>query len=284
MHHPLVLLSKLFLVSLATIVELPSGFALETSNYSDMQISSFISEQNNETNQYQYNIEGQNIGEEYMLLSQTRMTIDSVEYAPIDNNSPFFCREVIKPNDVFNLNYEMNGSHEQSQIEMSSVAYGPIDNSMEFIRNIPQDSYPATQFSSDLYTYNFRFEFDEVGIHVEDKKTIYFLIVTFDFDETEFCVICNSSVGNETILIVYLDTTFEIDASKINVKNVEVIPYFIDNSSGLLGTIGAIIKAFVLFFNIFAYTFIPFTLVSLIIIVVVVLCCVFIRKKKKTNL
>ncbi|MFA7126831.1 MAG: hypothetical protein WC182_04645 [Bacilli bacterium] len=284
MHNSLILLSKLFLVSLATTIELPSGFALKSSNYSDIQISSFSSEQNNETNQYQYNIEGQNIGEEYMLLSQTRMTINSVEYAPIDNNSPFFCREVIKPNDVFDLNYEMSDNYEQNQIEMSSVAYGPIDNSMEFIQNIPQDSYPAIQFSDDLYTYNFQFEFDEIGIHVEDKKTIYFLIVTFDFNETEFCVICSTSVGSETILNVYLDTTFEIDASEINVKNVEVIPYFIDKSSGLLGTIGIVIKAFVLLLNSsLLYMIIPFGFISLVTIAIV-LCCIFIRKKKKTDL
>ncbi|MFA6843544.1 MAG: hypothetical protein WCR33_04000 [Bacilli bacterium] len=269
---------------MATTIELPSGFALKSSNYSDIQISSFSSEQNNETNQYQYNIEGQNIGEEYMLLSQTRMTINSVEYAPIDNNSPFFCREVIKPNDVFDLNYEMSDNYEQNQIEMSSVAYGPIDNSMEFIQNIPQDSYPAIQFSDDLYTYNFQFEFDEIGIHVEDKKTIYFLIVTFDFNETEFCVICSTSVGSETILNVYLDTTFEIDASEINVKNVEVIPYFIDKSSGLLGTIGIVIKAFVLLLNSsLLYMIIPFGFISLVTIAIV-LCCIFIRKKKKTDL
>lgn len=103
MHRPLFLLSKLFLGSLAAIAQLPSDYSLEPSNYNDIQVSSFTSEKNNETNQYGYAIGGQNTGDQYMLLSQTRMTINDAEYAPINNDSPFFCREIVKPNGAFNL-------------------------------------------------------------------------------------------------------------------------------------------------------------------------------------
>ena len=44
-----------------------------------------------------------------------------------------FCREVVKPNDAFNLEYETSGNYEQSQIEMSSIAYGPINESMNLL-------------------------------------------------------------------------------------------------------------------------------------------------------
>lgn len=174
MHRPLFLLSKLFLGSLAAIAQLPSGYSLEPSNYNDIQVSSFTSEKNNETNLYEYAIGGQNTGDQYMLLSQTRMTADGVENAPISNDSPFFCREVVKPNDAFNLEYETSGNYEQSQIEMSSIAYGPINESIEFIRNIPQDSYPETKISDDLYRYDFQFEFNKVGGSFKQSRNSLF--------------------------------------------------------------------------------------------------------------
>ena len=282
MHRPLFLLSKLFLGSLAAIVQLPNGYSLEPSNYNDIQVSSFTSEKNNETNLYEYAIGGQNTGDQYMLLSQTRMTADGVENAPISNDSPFFCREVVKPNDAFNLEYETSGNYEQSQIEMSSIGYGPINESMEFVRNIPQDSYPETKISHDLYGYDFQFEFNKVGVHLNNQETVYFLIVTFDFNETNLCIICDTDVGSEKILNVRIVTNSPIDASKIDIKNVEVIPYFLDDDTGLFGTIGAVLKAFGLFFlsGLFLYILIPLVF---IVITVIVLCCVFIKKKKRSN-
>ena len=282
MHRPLFLLSKLFLASLAASIQLPSGYSLEPSNYNDIQVSSFTSEKNNETNQYGYAIGGQNTGDQYMLLSQTRMTADGVENAPISNDSPFFCREVVKPNDAFNLEYETSGNYEQSQIEMSSIGYGPINESMEFVRNIPQDSYPETKISHDLYGYDFQFEFNKVGVHLNNQETVYFLIVTFDFNETNLCIICDTDVGSEKILNVRIVTNSPIDASKIDIKNVEVIPYFLDDDTGLFGTIGAVLKAFGLFFlsGLFLYILIPLVF---IVITVIVLCCVFIKKKKRSN-
>ena len=46
MHRPLFLLSKLFLGSLAAIVQLPSGYSLETSNYNDIQKSPYYMDSN----------------------------------------------------------------------------------------------------------------------------------------------------------------------------------------------------------------------------------------------
>lgn len=271
MHRPLFLLSKLFLGSLAAIVQLPSGYSLEPSNYNDIQVSSFTSEKNNETNQYGYAIGGQNTGDQYMLLSQTRMTINDAEYAPINNDSPFFCREVVKPNDAFNLEYETSGNYEQSQIEMSSIAYGPINESIEFIRNIPQDSYPETKISHDLYGYDFQFEFNEVKMYSNDKEIIYYLIVTLDFNETNYCIICDASVGNDKVLNVDIVTNYQIDASKIEIKNVKVIKYYREEHD-LLSASGGLLQVFGWLL-----------LISFISLIIAAIVFVSIRKKKRSN-
>jgi hypothetical protein len=242
MHRPLFLLSKLFLGSLAAIVQLPSGYSLEPSNYNDIQVSSFASEKNNDTNQYEYAIGGQNTGDQYMLLSQTRMTINDAEYAPINNDSPFFCREVVKPNDAFNLEYETSGNYEQSQIEMSSIAYGPINESIEFIRNIPKEAYSAFKISHDLFRYFFEFEFNEIKMFSNDKRIIYYLIVKLDFNENSYDIICDASVGNDKVLIVDIVTNYQIDSANIEIKDVKVIEYYIEEHS-LLSDSGKILVA-----------------------------------------
>lgn len=271
MHRPLFLLSKLFLGSLAAIVQLPSGYSLEPSNYNDIQVSSFTSEKNNETNQYGYAIGGQNTGDQYMLLSQTRMTINDAEYAPINNDSPFFCREVVKPNDAFNLEYETSGNYEQSQIEMSSIAYGPINESIEFIRNIPKEAYSAFKISHDLYGYDFQFEFNEVKMYSNDKKIIYYLIATLDFNENPYDIICDASVGNDKVLNVDIVTNYQIDASKIEIKNVKVIEYYREEHD-LLSASGGLLQVFGWLL-----------LISFISLIIAAIVFVSIRKKKRSN-
>jgi hypothetical protein len=242
MHRPLFLLSKLFLGSLAAIAQLPSGYSLEPSNYNDIQVSSFASEKNNDTNQYEYAIGGQNTGDQYMLLSQTRMTINDAEYAPINNDSPFFCREVVKPNDAFNLEYETSGNYEQSQIEMTSISYGPVNESVIFIRNIPKEAYSPFEISHDLFRYFFEFEFNEIKMFSNDKRIIYYLIVKLDFNENSYDIICDASVGNDKVLIVDIVTNYQIDSANIEIKDVKVIEYYIEEHS-LLSDSGKILVA-----------------------------------------
>ena len=275
MHRPLFLLSKLFLGSLAAIAQLPSDYSLEPSNYNDIQVSSFTSEKNNEANLYEYAVGGQNTGDQYMLLSQTRMTADGVENAPISNDSPFFCREVVKPNDAFNLEYETSGNYEQSQIEMSSIGYGPINESVEFIRNIPKEAYSAFKISDDLYRYFFEFEFNEIKMYSNDKEIIYYLIVTLDFNETNYCIICDASVGNDKVLNVDIVTNSQIDATKIEIKNVKVIEYYREEYD-LLSASGEILAAIGwIFLGMAAFLF------SIGLIFAIVL--VSIQKKKRSN-
>jgi hypothetical protein len=154
---------------------------------------------------------------------------------------------------------------------MSSIGYGPINESVEFIRNIPKEAYSAFKISHDLYRYFFKFEFNEIKMYSNDKKIIYYLIATLDFNENPYDIICDASVGNDKVLNVDIVTNYQIDATKIEIKNVKVIEYYREEYD-LLSASGEILAAIGWLL-----------LISFISLIIAAIVLVSIRKKKRSN-
>lgn len=280
-------LPKLFLVSIAGLTPLSNYSGLLNSNYDEISISTFDRQMNEEKNLYEYDIGGQNTGNKYMLLSQTRMTAD-FEYEPFNNESPFFCREIVKPNGAFNLEYEASENYEQNQFDMSSVAYGPIDESVEFVENVSIEhsllyskaSLIASKMSSSpLYENGFIFKFNGLKSFPERWKTHYYLIIELTYEEIDYCLIADTSpvYENESYLNVEIATNYEIDAAQIEFNNVKAIS---DYSNDIFDVFGLFAKG--LFYSFIGIT-IFFGAIALVLISAVVLTIVLVVRKKRSK-
>jgi hypothetical protein len=288
MHKTLLFLPKLFLVALTGLTPLRDYSGLRPSDYNEISISTFNREKEEETNIYEYSIDVQNIGDWYMLVSQTRMTTGDEEIAPRYDDGPFFCREVVKPNDAFNLKYETSGNYEQSQIDMSSIAYGPIDESVGFVEDVSSDydlPYPKASHivsntaSSPLFINDFVFKFNGLKSYPERYKIHYYLIIELTYEEIDYCLIADTSpvYENESYLNVEIATNYEIDAAQIEFNNVKAIS---DYSNDIFDIFGLFAKG--LFYSFIGIT-IFFGAIALVLISAVVLTIVLVVRKKRSK-